>query len=781
MRITIVTGPWYSVPPAPCGAVERVWHGLATTFARKGHEVTLLCRAWGDLPREENRDGVRYVRRTQYSMTQRMPVDLGKDFLYALRMWNHVPEGDVLVTNDVWMPLLMSRLPRPRWGRIVQSVQRMPKNQMKFYLRLGRLTAVSHAAAKNILDQCPAAGGLLSVVPNPIDTDIFTPGPDFEKRPRGRTVLYAGRIHPEKGLDLLMRAFAIVSAKLPDAQLRLVGPQRIEDGGGGETFVKSLQNLAGNAPVIFQDPVYGRQALADVYRSADVFVYPSIAEQGETFGVAPLEAMACGLVTVVSDLEPFRDYLSPNENGIVFNHRMPDPVGELAAALERALVDQSLSNILSSAAVLTGRRFGYDAVADLYLDDWAAMLRKEPPPEQVTPKLSKELIDKNLKISIVTGPFFPTPPGLAGAVERRWYHVAKCFQAKGHEVTMLSRRITGLPDDEKIGGIRFIRRGSLRMTQILAIDLIKDFLYTLYIIPKLPSSDILVTNNVWLPIFATRFLHKSGRVVCNIARMPKGQMKYSLRAGRFSAVSLAVAEEIVSQCPSAANLISVIPNPIDTEAFKKCVQVDDILEKSISKPLILYTGRVNAEKGLILLIDAFREIQKHKPDARLLIMGPQAIDQGGGGDEYVKLLKSRGAGLALEIALPIYDRADLARIYQSATVFVYPSVSEFGESFGIAALEAMACGVPTIVSSLACFNEFVTDNVTGLVFDHRAQNASHLLAASIRSLLDSRELQITLGHNAAEEAKKYGYQAVADFYLNDWYDMLAGKTGNFTS
>src|SRR2546429_971559 len=70
MRITIVTGPFYPVPPAPCGAVERLWRDLAERFAGLGHQVTVLCRHWPGQNKDETVAGVRYVRRMRMSHTK---------------------------------------------------------------------------------------------------------------------------------------------------------------------------------------------------------------------------------------------------------------------------------------------------------------------------------------------------------------------------------------------------------------------------------------------------------------------------------------------------------------------------------------------------------------------------------------------------------------------------------------------------------------------------------------------------------------------------------------
>ena len=143
-------------------------------------------------------------------------------------------------------------------------------------------------------------------------------------------MLYCGRVHLEKGLDLLMKA----AHKLPTGwSAEIVGPWESSAGGGGEVYMNELKRLAGDAPVTFHGPVFDPDRLNTFYKAAAIFAYPSVAEQGETFGLAPLEAMAWGCVPVVSSLECFSDFITHERNGLVFNHRLPGAAEELAGSM----------------------------------------------------------------------------------------------------------------------------------------------------------------------------------------------------------------------------------------------------------------------------------------------------------------------------------------------------------------------------------------------------------------------------------------------------------------
>ena len=370
MNITIVTGPFYPVPPAPCGAVERLMRDLAEQFAAAGHAVTLLCRDWPGQPRDETIAGVKYVRRTRPMTTGNIKFDLLKDLRYSLRMLPLVPRSDAVLTNVFWLPVLLARV-RPGAGPVVVNVNRRPKGQMRLYRRAARIVAASSAIRDGIVAQCPEVASITQVIPNPIDTECFTPPPADRDFGRGeRTVLYTGRIHPEKGLDLLVEAFGTLRGEFPGLRLKLVGVSDADRGGGGQKYVESLKSAASGWPVEVLPPVYDRASLADLLRSAHHYCYPSVAEQGEAMPVAPLEAMATGLAPLVSDLPQFRDYLRPGETGRTFDHRGTGAAGRLATALRGMILDPESCASMGRAAAETARQFSNQRVAALYLEDF---------------------------------------------------------------------------------------------------------------------------------------------------------------------------------------------------------------------------------------------------------------------------------------------------------------------------------------------------------------------------------------------------------------------------
>ena len=237
------------------------------------------------------------------------------------------------------------------------------------------MPAWARSNSEAIARENPSAVPRVRVIPNPIDTDIFVPPASGRVARTPGTMLFTGRVHPEKGLHLLIEAWRSLLPRHPGLGLRFVGPSAVSAGGGGDDYIRRLHSVAGDHEIRIDPPVYGRTALADVLREADYFCYPSLAERGETFGVAPLEAMGTGLAPVVSDLTCFRDFLEPGVNGLIFDHRAPDAVTRLSDSLDRLISDPAGAARMGEAAARTAQRFSYSAVAEQFLSDFESLLR----------------------------------------------------------------------------------------------------------------------------------------------------------------------------------------------------------------------------------------------------------------------------------------------------------------------------------------------------------------------------------------------------------------------
>jgi glycosyltransferase involved in cell wall biosynthesis len=178
-------------------------------------------------------------------------------------------------------------------------------------------------------EHLPAILGLrIERVPKGVDVDRFRPdGPDLRTRRglAGRIVMTVARLVPLKNLTLLLDAFALVRARVTDARLIIVG-----DGPEAGALMRHAATLGIAADVTFAGEVPHAETPSWL-RSADVFALSSEFDNSPN---AALEAMACGLPIVTTDVGGMREFVTEQVNGAVVP---PGDAGSLARAIERYL------------------------------------------------------------------------------------------------------------------------------------------------------------------------------------------------------------------------------------------------------------------------------------------------------------------------------------------------------------------------------------------------------------------------------------------------------------
>jgi len=179
------------------------------------------------------------------------------------------------------------------------------------------------------------------IIGNTYDTELF--GPSVRPAHDGPVrLLSVGRLSPEKGHDVLLRAFSQLVGRGVDAELTLVG------GGACESQLRELSMALGVTDrVRFAGVVIGTELAAE-YARADLFVLPSLSEG---FGVAVVEAMATGL-PVVATRSGGPDDIVDDASGLLV---APGDVAELASALERAITHRGEFDSAAIAASAAAR------------------------------------------------------------------------------------------------------------------------------------------------------------------------------------------------------------------------------------------------------------------------------------------------------------------------------------------------------------------------------------------------------------------------------------------
>lgn len=196
---------------------------------------------------------------------------------------------------------------------------------------------------------------------------------------REKLITYVGRLHPEKGVHLLLESFVSLAKRHPDWHLQIIGPSDLSAGGGGPGYLQRLVSLAKNAPmqVVFRGPIFDPVQIAQELRRSEIFVYPSLAEAGEALGLAPIEAAGQGAVPILSDLACFSDFAQDGISALIFDHRGEGAGARLELALERAITDPELRRRMRESAVAVAKNYEAEKVAVRHLDDYRRLMAGE--------------------------------------------------------------------------------------------------------------------------------------------------------------------------------------------------------------------------------------------------------------------------------------------------------------------------------------------------------------------------------------------------------------------
>ena len=222
----------------------------------------------------------------------------------------------------------------------------------------------SSADRDYVLSTYGIADRKIVVMPNAVDTTLFYPlpavgPPDGETRSGRLRVVSVGRVVPMKNFQALIEAVARLDAP---ADLTIIG-----DG----PYREELQRIAreANTSVIFQSCV-PNSALPDQLRRADIFVMPQL--YGAGMSKVILEAMACGLIVVASDIEAHRGVIEDGVNGFLCH----TDVAAIGACLRRVLALDAASRrrICERARREAEEKYSMAALALREADIYRAML-----------------------------------------------------------------------------------------------------------------------------------------------------------------------------------------------------------------------------------------------------------------------------------------------------------------------------------------------------------------------------------------------------------------------
>ena len=213
--------------------------------------------------------------------------------------------------------------------------------------RADRIITVSECSKRDVADLLRIPAERISVIPNGVDKR-YQPGPHIAERPP--VILYVGRLDPYKNVPVLVDAFSRLLKTVPDARLRIIGP---DDDRYPETADK-IRTLH-LEPHVQRDGYLSDDGLLDAYQNAAILVLPS---RYEGFGLPVAEAMACATPVTCSNTSSLPEVAGDAALTIDGNS-----AAELENALHTLLTQPELAARLSQAGPIQAARFDWHEVA----------------------------------------------------------------------------------------------------------------------------------------------------------------------------------------------------------------------------------------------------------------------------------------------------------------------------------------------------------------------------------------------------------------------------------
>ena len=328
-------------------------------------------------------------------------------------------------------------------------------------------------------------------------------------------------------------------------------------------------------------------------------------------------------------------------------------------------------------------------------------------------------------------------------------------------VQYLPRFVQGIQEFSNIKGLKY------------------DLLHTHYWMSGIAGRDL---KAIWkIPI--VHMFHTLGLMKQRVARQPgEAEGEYRLEGEREV---MRIADRIVAATPAEMAQIQwlykvktdnvvIIPPGVDTSHFYPILP--DEAKEYIGVPpcerMLLYVGRIEPLKGIDTLIQAIAILRKMGVYVCLSVIGGEPNPSAETENTEMNRLQEMCANAGLSDLVTFLGKRgqdSLPYYYSGAEAVVVPS---HYESFGMVALEAMACGAPVVASQVGGLAYLVKDGETGFTVPVDDPKA---LAERLAILINDQPLRQRLGRQAAQAAREYAWENIADRIISVYQELLSAQ------
>ena len=263
-----------------------------------------------------------------------------------------------------------------------------------------------------------------------------------------------------------------------------------------------------------------------------------------------------------------------------------------------------------------------------------------------------------------------------------------------------------------------------------------------------------------------QMFHTLGRLKNSVARTPgeieplrriEAETRLGRAVDRIVAANVVEREHLVRHYGAEASRIAVIPCGVDTALFRPGDSAESRRRLGLDGgPVVLYVGRLEPIKGLDTLFDAIASLRAGGLPVALLVVGGDTDESPTGHEAHLRG-RIRELGLSTSVRFLGPQPQDVLReYYVAADVTVLPS---YYESFGMVALEAMACRSPVVGSRVGGLTTTVRDGVTGYLVP---EGDAAALAQRLADLITDPDARERLGREGVRWAVQHRWPCVAE-------------------
>ena len=384
-----------------------------------------------------------------------------------------------------------------------------------------------------------------------------------------------------------------------------------------------------------------------------------------------------------------------------------------------------------------------------------------------------------LRVLVMTARF---PPLEYRAISQVAYDQACALVRKGIQVTVITQNCAPQDAFEDHNGVRIHRIGAPRyqvssweMEPLVWTPAYLDYIYRNF---SWDEFDVIHTHGIDFALLSEHLVHVCQTPVvaqfhvCYRKRAEIGEVHFNLELAHYYQFYAAQRASVVVAVSNAEKLALseylycgaktvVLPNGLNLESYRieadkrERVRAQHKLEDQF---VVLWGGRVgDFMKGPDIVARAFSKLAARQGCARLVVSVVQA-----GPPESLWYLMNNLSEEARSRTLVVYpkDKEELLGLYAAADVFVMPSRYE---PFGLMALEAMACGLPVLVSPRDGLDELVEAGRTGLKIQWGGvEESADNLAYQVNTIIENRDLGKFLGKNARASAVRFDINRITE-------------------